>query len=210
MVLWLNTTFSNFDHILLSFFHELALKYENILTPLSKFLALTGDLPLLVIGWTGFVLFFVKKDKRCGMQMCGAIIIGAILTTIILKNLVYRPRPYIESDLYRSWWGMHDLKEDWDTSFPSGHACAAMAGVTAYFIWSKNKKVSWLWFLYPIIIGASRIYLCVHYPSDVFAGLLVGIIAAFLSLCFVKLFYYLMNKYPDFFFSKYCLTGKIK
>lgn len=207
---WLNITFLQFDNTLLAFFHELALKYENVLTPLAKVLSKTCDLPLLMIGWLGFVLFFVLKDKRRGMMMCGSVIIGAILVTIILKNLVYRPRPYVASETYKAWWQMFKLKEDWDTSFPSGHSCAAMAGVTAFFMTSKSKNIAWLAYIYPIIIAMSRIYLCVHYPSDVLVGLLVGVIAALLCIPCVNLIYYLVKKYPNNFFSRYVLTGSFK
>lgn len=210
MTNWLNATFSGFDSSILEFFHNIALSYGSVLTPIAKVLDVTCDLPFLLIGWLGFVLFFVKKDKKCGMLMCGSIIIGAIITTLILKNIIYRPRPYMNSDLYKSWWEMFKIKLDSDTSFPSGHACAAMAGVTGYFINSKNKKVSWLVFIYPLIEAASRVYLCVHYPSDVVVGLIVGLISALIAKGFVILFYKLFEKYPDFFFSKYCLKGTLK
>lgn len=210
MVNWLNVTFASFDKTLLTYFHTLAEKYGTVLTPLSKVLAVTCDLPLLLIGWLGFVLFFVKKDKKCGMMMCGSVIIGAFLTTIVIKNIVYRPRPYIDSEIYKSWWELFKLKADWDTSFPSGHACAATAGVTAYFIWTKKKSIAWLAFLYPIIIAASRMYLCVHYPSDIIAGMIVGVISAFVCIPCVKLIYYLIYKFPNNFFSRYCLTGSFK
>lgn len=210
MANWLNIVAADFDHTILEFFHNLAVNYGNILTPFAKFLAIIGDLPLLLIGWLGFALFFILKDKKCGMFMCGSVIIGAIFVTIILKNLVYRPRPYISSSLYQLWWEQFKMKVDWDTSFPSGHACAALSGTLAFFVWSKNKKVSWLVFLYPLIMGCSRIYLCLHYPSDVIAGYLVAILAVITCVPFVKLFYYFFKKYPDNFFSAYCLTGKTK
>lgn len=210
MIDLINTVFQEFDSSLLLLVHDLSIKFGDILTPLTKFLSLTCDLPLLMIGWLGFILFFVLKDKKCGMMMCGTVIIGAILVTIILKNIFYRARPYVDVELYKSWWQAFGLKTDWDTSFPSGHACASMGGVTAFFIWSKKKKVAWLAFLYPLIIGMSRIYLCVHYPSDVIFGYIVGIIAACLCIPCVKLIYYLMNKYPNNFFSRYCLSGTIK
>lgn len=201
---------SAFDANLLEFFHELYLTGGNIFTPIAKFLAVIGDLPLLLIGWTGFVLFFVLKDKRCGIWMCGSVIIGAILVTIILKNIIYRARPYMDSETYRSWWQAFNLIENWDTSFPSGHACAAMAGSFAFFMWSRKKYISWLVFLYPAIMGASRIYLVVHYPTDVVAGCIIGILAAIICIPFVKLFYWFFNKYPDLAFCKYCLTGETK
>lgn len=210
MAEWLNITFANFDKTILTAIHEATANCNNILTPIAKFLSVTGDLPLLVIGWTGFVLFWVLKDKKIGMHMCGSVIIGAILTTIILKNIVYRTRPYIADETYKIWWQAFNIKAYWDTSFPSGHACAAMAGVTAFFMRSKNKKVAWLAYLYPLILGLSRIYLCVHYPSDVIGGYIVGAMAAIICIPFVNLFYYFFNKYPDVPFSRYCLTGSFK
>ena len=210
MTSWLNITFAEFDRTLLEFFHEFALKCGDVLTPIAKFLSVTCDLSLLMIGWLGFVLFFVVKDKKLGMSMCGTVIIGAFLVTIVIKNIVYRPRPYVEVDMYKSWWEMFKMKADWDTSFPSGHACASMGGVTAFFMWSKKKKVAWLAFVYPLIIGACRLYLCVHYPSDILFGYLCGIASAFICIPCVKLIYFLMNKFPNNFFSRYCLTGTIK
>lgn len=210
MVAWLDSTFAVFDKELLSFFHILAEKYGTILTPIAKFLSVTGDLPLLFIGWLGFALFFIVKDKKLGMWMCGSVIIGAILTTIILKNLVPRPRPYITNETYKAWWQMFKMKVDWDTSFPSGHACASMAGVTAFFLWSKKKHIAWLAYLYPLILGSCRLYLCVHYPSDVLFGYLVGVVACIVCIPFVKLFYLFFEKFPNNFFSRYCTYGTLK
>lgn len=210
MAEWLNTTFYEFDTYFLNLFHGLFEKYGNILTPIAKVLDVTGDLPILIIGWTGFVLFWVLKDKKLGMHMCGSVIIGAILTTIILKNIVYRPRPYVANEIYKTWWDAFNKKAYWDTSFPSGHACAAMAGVTAFFMRSKNKKVAWIAYLYPLILGISRIYLCAHYPSDVIFGYLVGILATIICIPFVELICYLCKKFPNNFFSRYVNTGSFK
>lgn len=208
---WLNITFAEFDYNILAWFHTLAEKYGDILTPIAKFLDITGDLPLLFIGWFGFALFFIEKNKRRSIWMCGSVIISAILVTIVVKNIVYRTRPYLtEIEDFKVWWEYVKGKAYWDTSFPSGHTSAAMAGVTAFFCASKKKGVAWLFYLYPIILGFSRLYLCVHFPSDVIAGAVVGIIATIVCIPFVNLFYYFFNKYPDNFFSKYCLTGKIK
>ena len=201
---------SAFDAFFLEFFHEVYLTAGNICTPIVKVLNIIGDLPLLLIGWLGFALFFILKDKKCGMWMCGSVIIGAILVTIILKNLIYRPRPYVDSQIYQAWWQAFNLWPNWDTSFPSGHACAAMSGTFAFFMWSRKKYISWLAFLYPLIMGASRVYLCVHYPTDVVAGYIIGMLSAIICIPFVKLFYWFFRKYPDLAFSRYCLTGETK
>ena len=208
---WLNLTFAQFDHSILAFFHELMVQYGKILNPLCKILAEIGDVPFLLLFWLGFALFFVKKDKRCGMLMCGSIIIGGILVTLVLKNIVYRPRPYLSDvTVYKEWWQYVGGKVDWDTSFPSGHSCAALAGVLSWFLWSDRKGLKFLAFLYPLVMGISRVCLVVHYPSDVIAGYVIGVIAVLVCLPIVDLFYKLFEKYPDLFLSRFVLTGSFK
>jgi len=211
MDMWLNETFASFDASLLTYFHELSLQYGNILTPLAKVLNIIGDLPVLIIGWTGFLLFFVVKDKRCGIWMCGSIICGALITTIVLKNIVFRTRPYLtDVETYKTWWQAFNMQVNWDSSFPSGHSCAAMAGCLSFFCWSRKKWISWLVFLFPLIMGMSRIYLCVHFPTDVIGGYVVGTLSVIICHFVVNWMFVLFRKFPDFWFCKYCLTGKLK
>ncbi|MBR2577413.1 MAG: phosphatase PAP2 family protein [Erysipelotrichaceae bacterium] len=211
MAAWLNTFFGDFDYAILEFFHKLMVNYGTVLEPVCKVLDIIGDIPFLLIGWLGFILFLVKKDKKTGMMMCGSIIIGAILVTFVLKMIIYRARPYLsEVAVYKQWWDVLGLKADWDTSFPSGHSCAAMAGCLAYFACSDRRFPKALVFLYPLIMGVSRICLVVHYPSDVLAGYLVGVISTLICVPFVIMFYKLFSKYPDFPLSRFVLTGKWK
>ena len=104
---------------------------------------------------------------------------GSALTTFFLKHIFSRARPlgafYLESSF----------------SFPSGHATSAVAlyGFLFYFIWSHDKhhlKNPFLMFLASLIIliGFSRLYLGVHYFSDVLAGYFVGLIWLFISVYF--------------------------
>ena len=73
-------------------------------------------------------------------------------------------------------------------SFPSGHSTASMAAMMAFFL-AGNKKYSWTGFIAALLIGFSRIYLCVHYPSDVLFGFIVGIIAGTIAYLIVWLLY---------------------
>ena len=67
-----------------------------------------------------------------------------------------------------------------DKSFPSGHTTAAFATMVPVFL-VGNKKVSWTALIFAFLMGVSRIYLVVHYPSDVLGGLIVGTIAGILG-----------------------------
>lgn len=207
---WLNIVFKDFDYAIIEFFHNLLSKYDFLL-PICKLFAHIGELPFLLLGWLGLFLLLIKKDKKCGTMILGSIVIGAIITSFILKKIIYRPRPYLsEIEIYKQWWEAVGAMLETDTSFPSGHSCGAMAGVLGYYLWSNKKFPNWLVFLYPIIMGITRICLVVHYPSDVIAGFIVGVISAFLCLLVVKLFYKLFEKYPDCILSRYFLTGHLK
>ena len=91
--------------------------------------------------------------------------IVAILNQLI-KFIVARPRPDV----------IHLVKET-SYSFPSAHAMASMAvfGMIAYFLWKKHKVIAVLTLSIPILIGITRIYLGVHFTSDVIAGFLFSI-----------------------------------
>ncbi len=178
----LDKVFADFDYALLAFFHELALKYGDILTPISKFLAIIGNLPLLLLGYVAIILIITKKYRKNGFVMLVSIILGAIVTSLLIKPLVYRLRPYqSDIEIYKVWWQYVGCSIENDSSFPSGHTCAAASGAFGLFFSSNNKKYTWPILIYPILMACSRIYLCVHYPSDVIAGLIIGLFVALIG-----------------------------
>ena len=189
MAYFLDNFFKEFDYVILAFFHNIALEAESFLTPFCKFLALTGNLPFLVLGFLALILALSKKYRRIGLTMLLSIIIGAILTSLIIKPLVLRYRPYQSgNELYKKWWKYVGMATESDSSFPSGHTCAATSGVMGYVLASKNKY-RFLAFIYPLFMACSRIYLCVHYPSDVLGGMIIGIFAGYLSNLVISYFY---------------------
>lgn len=128
------------------------------------------------------LVFFFYKDKKFKV-IIPIYIIGIALITILMKNIFARVRPV---DLM--------IIEEFGYSFPSGHSSLSIAfyGLVAYLIYKsdlkKYKKVIYvnLLLLLSLLIGISRIYLGVHYPSDVLAGFMVGII-------YFVLFVYIYN-----------------
>lgn len=121
--------------------------------------------------------FFIKKDKWLGIKIA-AISITSVLLMLFLKNIFNRPRPLIPL-----------LSEAGGLSFPSGHAFMSFSffGLLIYIIY-KEIKSAWKYLLIILIscivllIGLSRIYLRVHYASDVIAGLCMGFMWIVISL----------------------------
>ena len=200
---WLNSTFSSFDNTILSFFHDLALNAGNILTPLFKGISLLAEKGILFI-IIAIVFMMFRRTRKLGICMFGAIVCGAIITNFVLKDIIARPRPFIASETYKLWWEAAGAVLEDGFSFPSGHATATMAAMTAVFLYC-NKKYSWLGFIVVVLMGVSRNYLMVHYPSDILGGVISGLIGAVIAYYITKLIYYILSKNPNNKFCKFVL-----
>ena len=128
------------------------------------------------IGWIvlSVLLIAFKKTRKMGISMGLALIIGYITGNMFLKNVIGRVRPY-------DFAGNVDLLVDRlsDFSFPSGHTLCSFEGAFAVFI--RNKKWGIAAIVFAFLIALSRLYLYVHYPSDVLVGALMGIAIAYLA-----------------------------
>ena len=186
---WLTSTFADFDLAIFDFFHRLHDSaaggfldvFFNAITTLGH-----NGIALIIIS---LVLMLFKKTRKAGSAMLAGIIVGALFTNLTIKPLVSRPRPYthLDSPVYQ-WWLNAGAQVESDRSFPSGHTTSAMAMVTGLFC-VTNKKVSWVAFLFAVLMGMSRIYLCVHYPTDVIGGLIIGAIGGIIGGLLVNWFY---------------------
>ena len=142
---------------------------SDFATPIAKFITNFGGAIFLIIAT--IILFILIKNKKIGFSIISNLVIVTILNQL-LKNILQRPRP----TEFR-------IVEETGYSFPSGHSMASMAfyGYLIYLIYKyvKNKYLKWaLIVLLSILIctiGISRIYLGVHYTSDVLGGFLISI-----------------------------------
>ncbi len=192
---WLNDTFYSFDYAILDFFHYNfnAGSASAFWDPFFKFVTLLGEEGLFFI-IISIIMMLFKKTRKAGMAMLLAIGVGALITNVSIKPLVARPRPFQNelSDcyhLFRQWWISAGATEVGEKSFPSGHTTSAMAAMAGYFFASKKKYISWTAMLFAVLMGCSRIYLCVHYPSDILGGLVAGLIAGFIACLLINLLY---------------------
>ena len=185
--LWLDSALGGFDTAILRAVHGIQQSPADVvLWPLSKLLALLGKwgvAPILL----GVGLLCKRRTRRCGIGVLLALAFGALCTNVILKPLVARPRPYdqVGSELYQ-WWVEAGGSTESDLSFPSGHVTAAMAAMTAIFFLGGSARQTWPVFLFAGAMAFSRMYLMVHYPTDVLAGLLVGLGAGILATWLVR------------------------
>ena len=193
---WLNTSFSGFDHAILNVLHELALLTNGNLNWLFKFISLFAEKGLFLILLSIFLMLF-KKTRKFGICMFGAIGAGAILTNFILKDMVARPRPYMSGILeYKDWWQYAGMVTESDFSFPSGHTTAITAAMMSLVFMAKTKKKYWC-IVFIFLMGVSRNYLMVHYPTDVIGGMISGLIAATVAYFITLLIYKIIEKYKD-------------
>ena len=175
---WINAVFSGMDQSVTLFIRHL---YEFGGDPMTKFMELVslfGKHGMFLIALS-LVLAFFKKTRRFGTAMCAGLFLGALLVNVYLKDAIARPRPYT-LDFYRQLWMTVGQNVESDFCFPSGHTNAAFAAMVPVFILGK-KRWSWLALVFAVLMGISRIYLVVHFPSDVLAGMITGTITGMIG-----------------------------
>ena len=182
---WLNTTFANFDQSITTAVHRLYESCGSWMTPVMELISLLGKggIALIVLS---LVLLVIRKTRRFGTAMILGLAIGAVVVNLWLKVVIARPRPYADiNGFYYPLWQMMGSHTESDYSFPSGHTNAAFACMVPAFLLGK-KSWSWLCLLFAFLMGVSRIYLVVHYPSDVLGGLIMGTLAGLLGVLIMK------------------------
>lgn len=180
----IDSAFAAFDLWVFHFFGSIQCGF---LTIVAKLFTALGDeafvIPMVIVG---AVLCLFKKTRKYGATLVIAIIIGTLITNIAVKPMVMRIRPYntLQGNAeYFAWYvGAGRLSES-DFSFPSGHTTGAFEMATAMFLCFRKdkKKIAWLFPALAVGVMGSRVYLMVHYATDVIGGMLVGIFAGVMA-----------------------------
>lgn len=128
------------------------------------------------------VLLCFKKTRKCGLLILIAMGIGLIIGNGLIKNVVKRARPcWLDSSIPLL------IKKPLDYSFPSGHTLASFEAFVMIFL--HNKKWGIVSGLLAVLIAFSRLYLFVHFPTDVLAGAIFGTV---ISIVTYKMYDYLI------------------
>ena len=161
---WLNTSFTAFDEGITLAIHKLYEACGGWLSPIMEFISLLGKGGIFLI-ILSLILLICRPTRRYGTAMIIGLALGAIVVNLWLKVVIARPRPYADVDsIYYPLWQMLGSHTESDFSFPSGHTNAAFASMVPVFLLGK-KNWSWIALVFAVLMGISRIYLVVHFPS---------------------------------------------
>ena len=163
--------------------------WNPVLDVLMPLITLLGDAGIFWIA-IAVVLLCTKKYRKIGLGMAIAMAIGLLVCNVTLKPLVMRPRPYdYQADVFQKIIPLLVEKQH-DFSFPSGHTIASFEAATVIAI--NNKKWGIAALVLAVLIAFSRMYLYLHYPTDVLASVVLGIAFAYLGN---RLAGYIMNRF---------------
>ena len=117
----------------------------------------------------GLILLLSSKYRKYGLMLLGTLTLCFLIGNLGIKPFVARERPYNFNEAITLLIGAHI-----DYSFPSGHTMTSFAA--AVILYYMNKKIGIAAYVLAAIIAFSRLYLYVHYPSDVLVGLVIGVL----------------------------------
>ena len=118
------------------------------------------------------ILFIIKKTRIAGFDMAVGIIFDLLIVNVILKFAVNRPRPYDDYTFFDAFYQQFHVRHPLDSSFPSGHTAICFCGAVSLLFSYKIKALPAI--IVAFLVALSRIYLCLHYPTDVLGGALIG------------------------------------
>ena len=112
-----------------------------------------------------------KKSRSASLMVLCAVVLAFLIGELTMKNVICRVRPCnVDTDILLA------VSRPTAYSFPSGHTGSSFAAATAIFLWNKKWGIPAL--ILALVIALSRVYLFVHYPTDVMAGALLGVLCA--------------------------------
>lgn len=206
----------NLDFMILDFIQEHMT--SPLMDKVWPIVTLFGDAGIFWIIIAVILLFF-PKTRKIGLSMAVALIIGLLVCNVWLKNAVARCRPFLDmmpdkhdaAHIVQGWFSQFHGGQsftEWvakfhepaalnaagllvsapaDFAFPSGHTIASFEACTVLLV--KNKWMGIPATILAFLIAFSRMYLFVHYPSDVLVSLVLGILFAFIGILIVNIIF---------------------
>lgn len=172
--------FLNYSELpILDFIQEyLSCGFLNKVMPVITSLADAGIIWIIA----AVVMLCFKKTRKMGLTVGLALVIGLTLGNGVMKPLINRVRPYTLNENIKLL-----IDPLHDGSFPSGHTLASFEAAGAMML--RNKRFGIPALVLAIVIAFSRLYLYVHYPTDILGGIAFGLLFAFVSYILINKLY---------------------
>lgn len=170
------------EHLRIGFLSPIMCTYTNLNNH--------GELWMIVV----LLLLCFKKTRKVGIMCVFSLLFASITNDLIIKNLVMRPRPFVEIQEL-----IPIVKLPTSYSFPSGHSASSLA-VGWLCLRCAKKRIGIPAFIAALLMAYSRMYVGVHYPTDVLTGCLIGIVMAEIVVAAsIPLMPKLVAKFPKLF-----------
>ncbi len=157
---------------------------ENIRTPFLDSVGVFLDRAFYAgLFWIvlSMLLIAFRRTRVAGVAMLASMLIALLVGEVGLKNIICRPRPcHIDPSVPLA------IPAPSSYSFPSGHTGSSFAAAGALFAFNKKLGIPAL--VLAFIVGLSRMYLFVHFPTDVLGGIVLGLLSAFAVYLIFKKF----------------------
>lgn len=160
----------------------------SALDAVMEFITCLGDAGMIWIA-AALVLLFIKKYRPCGAAAAAGLVMGLLVGNVVLKNLIARERPCWINEAVQLL-----IENPHDYSFPSGHTLSGF--VVAIVIFRHDKRLGIPALVLASLIAFSRLYLYVHFPTDILGGILLALLLAIAADVLVKKLFERFGKRP--------------
>ena len=162
----------------LQFLHMLQELHRDWLSAVMIFFTTIGEAGICWIVLSVILALF-KKTRKCGFTMMAAMAVTFLVGNVFLKNLIARPRPCaVDTSVSLL------IPFPSEYSFPSGHTSNGFTAAATVFLYYRKPGIAAL--IVAAVIAFSRMYLFVHYPTDILGGILLGVLDAILAVFLVR------------------------
>ena len=166
-----------------------------VLNVIMTFITHLGDTPGIIWFILGLGLLIPRKTRKLGNLLFAGLALASVINNLSLNEIIERPRPYnLDPEVWKNagyeyiWPNLIKKSDSW--SFPSGHTSTSIGAGFALLLGCRKKElgIGIPAFIISLLIGFSRIYVHVHYPTDVIVGALIGLLSGLaMYLVFTKL-----------------------
>lgn len=175
---------------------------SNFVNYFFKFITLISDNGYIWIA-LGLILLIFKKTRKAGFLTLAGAAATFVVNSVILKLLFDRARPFVAAPELATFIESIGLELPTSNSFPSGHAFSSFCCATILCLQLKKK---WPFvYIFSSLVAISRVFLCVHYPTDVLAGMVIGTLVG-VAIHFVM--NYILGKIDQFILNRRALKAE--